>query len=248
MGPIVAHVRRRSSIETAPASRDEAEFPCGQHESPAKLAVLTSGGDSAGMNAGGASGRPHRPGRRTRGVRRLRGAAGPGRRRRPHPFDVVGRRRRHPAPGGTVLGTARSPDFRTREGRRRAARNLVERDIDALVVIGGDGSLSGAAEFRTEWPDLLDELVAEGAIDRARADAHRQLSAGRPRRLDRQRHVRHRHDDRCRHRAAPHRRGGRRHPEHGVEPPAHVRHRGDGPPLRLPGADGRPGDRVPTSS
>ncbi len=78
--------------------------------------------------------------------------------------------------GGTVLGTARSADFRTRVGQRRAARNLVERSVDALVVIGGDGSLSGAAELRTRWPDLLDELVDEGNIDRAQADAHRHLS------------------------------------------------------------------------
>jgi 6-phosphofructokinase 1 len=78
--------------------------------------------------------------------------------------------------GGTVLGTARSAEFRTRAGLRRAAHNLVGQDIDALVVIGGDGSLSGVAELRAEWPGLLDELVADGTIDRPRADAHRQLS------------------------------------------------------------------------
>jgi 6-phosphofructokinase 1 len=77
--------------------------------------------------------------------------------------------------GGTVLGTARSADFRTREGRRRAARNLVERDIDGLVVVGGDGSLTGTDVFRSEWPDLLDELVDEGSLDRARAEDHRRL-------------------------------------------------------------------------
>ena len=64
--------------------------------------------------------------------------------------------------GGTVLGTARSQAFRTRDGRRRAARNLVERGIDALVVIGGDGSLTGADRAAQEWPELLDELVADG--------------------------------------------------------------------------------------
>src|SRR5512137_1934939 len=42
--------------------------------------------------------------------------------------------------GGTIIGTARSDDFRTREGRRIAARNLIERDVDNLVVVGGDGS------------------------------------------------------------------------------------------------------------
>lgn len=44
--------------------------------------------------------------------------------------------------GGTVIGTARSRKFLTREGRRQAARNLVRQGIDRLVVIGGDGSLT----------------------------------------------------------------------------------------------------------
>lgn len=55
--------------------------------------------------------------------------------------------------GGTVFGTARCAEFRTKEGRRKAVGNLLERRIDALVVIGGDGSLAGANEFREEWAD-----------------------------------------------------------------------------------------------
>ena len=78
--------------------------------------------------------------------------------------------------GGTVLGTARCAEFRERSGRKKAARNLVERGIDALVVIGGDGSLTGANLFRTEWPDLLAELVDDGAVERSVADAHRRLT------------------------------------------------------------------------
>ena len=74
--------------------------------------------------------------------------------------------------GGTVIGTYRSPEFREREGRRRAARNLVERGIDRLVVIGGDGSLSGLDAFRQEWPELLDELVAAGELAADQAQAH----------------------------------------------------------------------------
>jgi 6-phosphofructokinase 1 len=74
--------------------------------------------------------------------------------------------------GGTVIGTARSTEFREREGRRRAVRNLVERGIDRLVVIGGDGSLSGANVLREEWPSLLEELVAEGGLARETADRH----------------------------------------------------------------------------
>lgn len=74
--------------------------------------------------------------------------------------------------GGTVIGTARSDGFRTREGRRQAAQNLVEREIDRLVVIGGDGSLTGANLFRQEWPPLVAELVAQGAISPEAAERH----------------------------------------------------------------------------
>ena len=69
--------------------------------------------------------------------------------------------------GGTVIGTARCAAFRTREGRLQAAKNLLERDIDRLVVIGGDGSLTGANLFRQEWTSLLAELV-ETAADSSR--------------------------------------------------------------------------------
>lgn len=77
--------------------------------------------------------------------------------------------------GGTVIGTARSAAFRTREGRLRAARNLVERGIDRLVVIGGDGSLTGANLFREEWASLLAELVQTDQIDPALANRHPSL-------------------------------------------------------------------------
>src|SRR6476620_1845144 len=53
--------------------------------------------------------------------------------------------------GGTVLGTARSPAFRTPEGRRRAVRTLLDLGIEGLVVIGGDGSLTGAQVLCDEW-------------------------------------------------------------------------------------------------
>lgn len=53
-------------------------------------------------------------------------------------------------------------DFKEREGRLKAAKNLVDRRITNLVVIGGDGSLTGANLFRQEWPSLLTELVATG--------------------------------------------------------------------------------------
>ncbi len=78
--------------------------------------------------------------------------------------------------GGTVIGSARSAEFRTREGRRRAARNLILNDIDGLAVIGGDGSLTGANIFRQEWSELLAELVAEEQISQEKADAHPHLA------------------------------------------------------------------------
>ncbi len=46
--------------------------------------------------------------------------------------------------GGTILGSARCPEFKTEEGRLKALRELRQHDIEALVVIGGNGSQSGA--------------------------------------------------------------------------------------------------------
>uniref|UniRef100_A0A8C0US09 ATP-dependent 6-phosphofructokinase n=1 Tax=Cyanistes caeruleus TaxID=156563 RepID=A0A8C0US09_CYACU len=66
--------------------------------------------------------------------------------------------------GGTVIGSARCKAFTTRAGRLRAARNLVEHGITNLCVIGGDGSLTGADIFRSEWAGLLEELVRDGQI------------------------------------------------------------------------------------
>ena len=57
--------------------------------------------------------------------------------------------------GGTVIGSARCTDFREREGRLKAASNLIGRGITNLVVIGGDGSLTGANRFRQEWASLV---------------------------------------------------------------------------------------------
>lgn len=53
--------------------------------------------------------------------------------------------------GGTILKTARSKEFRTPEGRQKAYDNMVKHEIDALVVIGGNGSLAGAQEFGREY-------------------------------------------------------------------------------------------------
>uniref|UniRef100_A0A4W6G6K7 ATP-dependent 6-phosphofructokinase n=1 Tax=Lates calcarifer TaxID=8187 RepID=A0A4W6G6K7_LATCA len=76
--------------------------------------------------------------------------------------------------GGTVIGSARCKEFRTHEGRLKAAHNLVQRGITNLCVIGGDGSLTGANLFREEWSGLLGELVDQGLIE---ADAVQKYSA-----------------------------------------------------------------------
>jgi 6-phosphofructokinase 1 len=78
--------------------------------------------------------------------------------------------------GGTVIGTARSDEFRSQAGRVRAAKNLLENEIDNLIIIGGDGSLTGANIFRNEWADILDELVESGQITKKTAKAHPNLA------------------------------------------------------------------------
>lgn len=78
--------------------------------------------------------------------------------------------------GGTIIGTARCNDFRERHGRLRAAKNLLKHGIDNLVVIGGDGSLTGANIFRHEWPSLLDELVQNAEVLPEVASSHQELT------------------------------------------------------------------------
>ncbi|XP_050530370.1 ATP-dependent 6-phosphofructokinase-like [Daktulosphaira vitifoliae] len=66
--------------------------------------------------------------------------------------------------GGTVIGTKRCMEFTTIEGRMKAAKNMINLGISNLVVIGGDGSLTGAHIFRQEWPNYVKELLAKGHI------------------------------------------------------------------------------------
>jgi 6-phosphofructokinase 1 len=107
-----------------------------------RIGVLTSGGDAPGMNAAiravtrmaiyhglevygirsGYHGMIHDQ------IKKLESS---------HVSNIIQR-------GGTILKTARSAEFRTVEGRARAYANLKKHGIDALVVIGGDGSLTGA--------------------------------------------------------------------------------------------------------
>ncbi|KAL4402214.1 6-phosphofructokinase, alpha subunit [Malassezia pachydermatis] len=77
--------------------------------------------------------------------------------------------------GGTLIGTARCKEFRERDGRLRAVYNLIHNGIDSLVVIGGDGSLTGADILRQEWPNLVDSLHSEGRISDEQAREFRHL-------------------------------------------------------------------------
>ena len=65
--------------------------------------------------------------------------------------------------GGTILKTARSEEFRHKEGRQKAFENIKKNNIDALVVIGGDGSFTGATIFENEFG--IKTIGVPGTID-----------------------------------------------------------------------------------
>uniref|UniRef100_A0A8C1JG23 ATP-dependent 6-phosphofructokinase n=2 Tax=Cyprinus carpio TaxID=7962 RepID=A0A8C1JG23_CYPCA len=112
------------------------------------IAVLTSGGDAQGMNAA------------------VRATVRVG--------IYTGAKVYFVHEGGTVIGSARCQDFRSKEGRAKAACNLVKLGITNLCVIGGDGSLTGANEFRNEWSELLQILLKAGKItaEEAKRSSH----------------------------------------------------------------------------
>lgn len=126
------------------------------------IAIMTSGGDAPGMNAclRGAVRAALSTNREIYAI--LEGYQGliAGWLRKLEWEDVSG----IIGTGGTAIGTARSAEFRERSGRLAAARNLARRHIDRLIVIGGDGSLSGAEQLRSEWSALLGELIAAGEL------------------------------------------------------------------------------------
>ncbi|MDR0937174.1 MAG: 6-phosphofructokinase [Oscillospiraceae bacterium] len=133
---------------------------------PRRLGVLTSGGDAPGMNAA------IRAVVRTSYLRNI---------------DVIGIRRGYNGlihgdlfkmgpndvngiitKGGTMLYTARSPEFQTRQGIERAADTCNFHGLDALVVIGGDGSFRGAMELTdvlAEMGSTLSVVGIPGSID-----------------------------------------------------------------------------------
>ena len=65
--------------------------------------------------------------------------------------------------GGTILHTARCPEFKTEEGRAQAYEMLKKQEIDALVVIGGDGSITGAYNLAREYD--IPCIALPGTID-----------------------------------------------------------------------------------
>ena len=65
--------------------------------------------------------------------------------------------------GGTMLKSARSDEFKTSEGRQKAFEQLQMADIDALIVIGGDGSFKGARELN--WEFNIPVIAIPGTID-----------------------------------------------------------------------------------
>ena len=114
-----------------------------------KIGVLTSGGDSPGMNAA------IRSVVRTCAYHNIecagiyRGYQG----MIEGDFIPMGPRTVHNIinKGGTILKSARSKEFMTIEGRKKAHQQLVDAGIDALVIIGGDGSFTGAEIFNNEF-------------------------------------------------------------------------------------------------
>lgn len=114
-----------------------------------KIGVLTSGGDSPGMNAA------IRSVVRTCAFHNIgcvgiyRGYQG----MIEGDFEEMGPRSVNNIvnKGGTILKSARSLEFKTPEGRKKAHENLVKAEVDALVVIGGDGSFTGALLFNSEY-------------------------------------------------------------------------------------------------
>jgi 6-phosphofructokinase 1 len=114
-----------------------------------KIGVLTSGGDSPGMNAAIRSVVRSCAYHNIQCVGIYRGYQG----LIEGDFKEMGPRSVHNIvnKGGTILKSARSKEFMTVEGRKKAHDNLVKSSVDALVLIGGDGTFTGAEIFNNEY-------------------------------------------------------------------------------------------------
>ncbi len=125
------------------------------------IAVLTSGGDAPGMNAGiravVRTGIYH--GLNVFGVRRGYDGLVNG--------EIISMDAKSVANiiqrGGTILKTARSEEFKTKEGRKTAYENIKRLGIDGLIAIGGDGTFTGASKFIEEFDIPI--LGMPGTID-----------------------------------------------------------------------------------
>lgn len=150
-------------------------------------------------------------------------------------------------------------EFTTRKGRIQATKNMVSLGISNLVVIGGDGSLTGANIFRLEWPSYVKELLSKGVVwsyycylptcslgfselnsnityrrrDIVGSFEIGPFELGRYRGVDRQWFQWHRHDDWSGFRSAPYSRRHRFDREHCVFPPENVYYGNYGPNLRV---------------
>jgi len=113
-----------------------------------KIGVLTSGGDSPGMNAAirAVTRSAIYRGLEVTGIRYGYQGAIEADFVEMHKLSVSNTIQK----GGTILKSARSKDFMTKEGRAKAAKNLKANKIDALVVIGGDGTFQGATILHQE--------------------------------------------------------------------------------------------------
>lgn len=113
------------------------------------IGILTSGGDAPGMNAAirAVTRSAIANGFRVKAIYRGYEGLINGEIREFSTEDVSNIIQR----GGTILKTARSRDFETTEGRQRAYENMCANEIDALIVIGGNGSLTGARIFAEEF-------------------------------------------------------------------------------------------------
>ncbi len=114
-----------------------------------KLAVMTSGGDSPGMNAAIRSVVRTCAYYKIECIGIYRGYQG----MIEGDFTTLTARSVNNIinKGGTILKSARSDEFRTSEGRKKAHQNLIKQNIDGLVVIGGDGSFTGGVIFNKEY-------------------------------------------------------------------------------------------------
>lgn len=141
-----------------------------------KIAVMTSGGDSPGMNAA------------VRAVVRMAIHMGcdafcvyEGYEGLVQGGDLIRKMEWHDvrgwlSEGGTLIGTARCMAFYERPGRLQGAKNMVLNGIDALIICGGDGSLTGADKFRAEWPSLIEELVTTGQLTKEQVQPYMHLN------------------------------------------------------------------------